>query len=98
MERGRFALSEARQRRDQQLLLTKRAPITLGIFDQGLGFRDSDVLPAALQLIVENDARGLPILPGSCAIAEKPSTTVSHRAFGFRGEGREIVEGASTFQ
>jgi len=47
-EPDRHALSEARQRRDQQPLHAERGPVALRILDQLVGFADPDRAPVAL--------------------------------------------------
>src|SRR3546814_3006945 len=52
-------LAEARERRYQQAFLTECRPVALRIFKQAVRYRNPDRAAAALEPVVENDARDL---------------------------------------
>ena len=63
------------------------------ILDQLVGFGDPDRFGAALQPVIEQDARGLPALAGAGAVAEEPAAAKAHRVFGVIRCGRDNVPG-----
>ena len=93
LQPDRRALTEARQRRDQQPLLAERRPVALGVLDQLVGFRHPDRAAAALQPVVEQDAGDLAALAGAGAVAEKPAAAEADGVLGVVGRGRDDVEG-----
>ena len=72
-ERDGPALPEAALRHDEQLLLSQRGPVALGVLDQLVGLGDPERAAAALEPVVEQDARGLAALPRPGAVAQEPA-------------------------
>ena len=88
----RRALAEAREWCHQQALHAKRRPVALCILDQLVGLRHPDGAAAALQPVVEQDARDLAALAGAGAIAQEPATAKADGVLGVVVRGRDEVE------
>ena len=75
-------MPKARQRRDEEPLLTERRPVALGILNQLVGLRYPNGTAAALQPVVEQNAGNLPALAGTGAITEEPAAAEADHRLG----------------
>ena len=82
IQTDRRALTEPRQRCDQQALLAERRPVALGVLDQLVGLRHPQGAAAALEPVVEKDAGDLAALAGPGAVAKEPAAAEADRGLG----------------
>ena len=73
--------------------MPERRPVALSILDQLVGLRDPHCAAAALQPVVEQDARDLAALAGAGAVAQHPAAPEAHRVLGIIGCRRDDIEG-----
>ncbi len=86
------ALAETRLRHDEQLLLPKRGPVALRVFQKLVGLRNPDRLAASLEPVVEQDACCLAAFARTCAVAKKEPFAKLHRLGIVLAREAQIVE------
>ena len=86
-------MREARERSDEQALLTQGRPVALRILEKLVALRDPERLAAPLAPVVEQDPGRLAALPRAGAIAEEEAAAKTHGARGILRRGRDHVAG-----
>ena len=78
---------------DQQGLLSKRAPVALGILEQLVRLRNPHRSPAALEPVVEKNACDLSPLARAGAVAKEPALAEADGCLAIVGCSLDLVVG-----